>query len=73
MNVPKMCEACEREYKNPLDRRIPRRAIGCRDCGANFEPFLIEKKEIAYRWKQGYRQIDRSFWREGEYFSHKGG
>ncbi|MCB4762228.1 MAG: carbamoyltransferase HypF, partial [Sulfurovum sp.] len=37
MKFFKMCDACEAEYNNPLDRRYHAQPIGCHDCGPKLQ------------------------------------
>jgi hydrogenase maturation protein HypF len=51
MKIFKMCEDCEREYKNPLDRRFHAQPIACHKCGPQVQlwdsqgKILFEKQE----------------------------
>ncbi|MFX1514064.1 MAG: hypothetical protein ACFFCQ_15905 [Promethearchaeota archaeon] len=41
-----MCEACKKEYTNPLDRRYHAQTIACKQCGPKLK--LLDRKKDLY-------------------------
>jgi hydrogenase maturation protein HypF len=46
MNVFQLCKACEKEYKNPLDRRFHAQTTCCRTCGPSYSLYDKNGKKI---------------------------
>jgi len=65
-----MCEACEEEYKNPLDRRYHAEPIGCWDCGASLT--LLDRERELYIDRKRVVEKSIELLKEGNILAIKG-
>ncbi len=70
MKFFKMCEACEEEYKNPLDRRYHAEPIGCWDCGASLT--LLDRERELYIDRKRVVEKSIELLKEGNILAIKG-
>ncbi|WP_330202700.1 carbamoyltransferase HypF [Cyanobacterium sp. Dongsha4] len=70
MNKFKMCEECEKEYKNPLDRRFHAQPNACEKCGPHLE-LWNHKGEILAKFDQALK-ITCELIKQGKILAIKG-